>query len=1147
MTTPRAELAEIRAEADRLRRRVNELEIALAEAHGREHWQQRLADKATVFLYVYDLRERRIIYVNPNTWQPLGYSLHEFQSHDRQLLPRLLHPDDLTQMEARHQRFATASDDDVIETEYRMRAADGSWVWLLSRDRIFERDPDGTPTHIIGTVHNMSQHKHLTEELRTSGARYRAITELVSDYVFLLRVEDGHNIELEWVSEPFLTVTGYTLTEAIDGQTWRYRLIHPDDQQSVAARLARNLAGEQDANEHRIYTRDGDIRWMRVQSRPLWDEEGQHITHIIGAAHDVTAQKQAEEALQESQTRLQAIWETATDAMVLSDAEGVVLTANPAYFELHGYTAEQVVGQPFAILFPEEQRAQVLEEYRQIFHSGATHRHETSIRRADGSTRIVESHVDFLEHDGQRVAMLSVVRDVTRRKHIEEELRQSQRFIAHVTETLPAFIYIYDIQTRQPVYSNRDPGPLLGYPPGHFPDLMAFLQQTMHPDDLAAMPERNQRRAQARDGEILESDYRYCAADGSWRWVVGRETVFERDDDGAPTRIIGTILDVTAQKQAEETLRQSHEDLERRVQQRTADLHAEVDSRQRAEEALRESQHFIEKVAETVPDTIYVYDLIEQRNIYVNREITHMLGYTPEQVQAMGAAFIPTVLHPDDAPIVAAQIECFAYAHDGDILTNEYRMKHADGAWRWLHTQETIFARMPDGLPRQILGVVQDITERKAAELQLYHLAMHDELTGLPNRTRFQQHLADALQTQPCSVLFIDCDKFKVVNDSMGHIMGDLLLVALAERLKLSVPPGALIARFGGDEFLVLLEEDATCGAAVAVAGDIHQALQTPMQLEHFEIVVTASIGIARSEPSDTTPEDLIRNANMAMYQAKSQGRSQTDVYDHAMHQQALGQLQVETGLRRAIQRGEIFLIYQPLIELASGEVIGFEALARWQHPERGLLSAGQFIPAAEVSELIMLLDWALVRQACKQGAAWLHHLPPGAPLTINVNISGRTFLHPGLVEQIAAVLRESDLPAQHLQLEITETVAMDHAESTIETLHALGALGVQVALDDFGMGYSSLRYLQRFPVHSLKIDASFVRTLDQGDGSAEIVQMIISLAHTLGLRVVAEGIETAVQQQQLQAMGCEYGQGFLFARGLDAATAAVLPGRSLP
>ncbi|MFN8558042.1 MAG: EAL domain-containing protein [Dehalococcoidia bacterium] len=449
----------------------------------------------------------------------------------------------------------------------------------------------------------------------------------------------------------------------------------------------------------------------------------------------------------------------------------------------------------------------------------------------------------------------------------------------------------------------------------------------------------------------------------------------------------------------------------------------------------------------------------------------------------------------------------------------------------------------------------RDVTHRRAVEDQLAGLAFHDPLTGLPNRALFADRLDHALRRcqrydEQIAVLFLDLDRFKVINDSLGHAAGDTLLVTVAERLRASVRPGDSVARFGGDEFTVLLESIVDPRDAVRVAERILDALRRPVTLEGREVVVNGSIGLtlhgpgagrrATDEPpgpaaDPTGPADLLREADVALYRAKAAGRSRVMVYDPAMSARAVEQLDLEADLRQALERQELRLVYQPMIDLITGRIRGMEALVRWFHPVRGLASPAEFIPLAEETGLILPMGRWVLAEACRQARTWQQRLPDGDGLVMSVNLSAREFQSPDLVAAVAATLLESGLDPACLELEITESALMDDAPATVQTLNALKTLGVRLALDDFGTGYSSLSYLRSFPVDRLKIDRSFISGLSSDDGIMSIVLAVTRLAHALGMEVTAEGIETAAQLACSKAVYADHGQGYYFSRPLDS------------
>lgn len=447
-----------------------------------------------------------------------------------------------------------------------------------------------------------------------------------------------------------------------------------------------------------------------------------------------------------------------------------------------------------------------------------------------------------------------------------------------------------------------------------------------------------------------------------------------------------------------------------------------------------------------------------------------------------------------------------------------------------------------------------EIAQRQRAEAQLRRNAFHDPLTGLANRALFLDrlnHVNTYTQRQPdyrFAVLFLDLDGFKLINDSLGHPTGDQLLLRVAERLKSCLRPFDTIARLGGDEFTILVERVNAIADAETVAERVQAALELPFILVGQEVFVTTSIGISLSTEAYDQPEDLLRYADIAMYQAKAQGSGLYSLFNQGMHQQAVDRLSLKTQLRQAVEQEEFRIHYQPIVCLKTGKMIGFEALVRWQHPQQGLMTPGHFLPTAEKISLTPVIDRWVLEHACTQMHTWQQHFQDssqgcvqGGALTLSVNLSSQQFASPNLIEQISQALLESQLNPERLILEITEGVIMTNAELAATKLSQLRSLGIRLAVDDFGTGYSSLGRLHHFPINVLKIDRSFVSRIGSEEGDSEIVETIVTLAHKLDLRVTAEGIETADQLAQLRQLNCEYGQGYFFSPPLDSEAAKAL------
>src|SRR5690606_21810191 len=568
-------------------------------------------------------------------------------------------------------------------------------------------------------------------------------------------------------------------------------------------------------------------------------------------------------------------------------------------------------------------------------------------------------------------------------------------------------------------------------------------------------------------------------------------------------------------------------------------------TRMRVEERLVESRQRFALAAWGASDGLWDWNVVRGVVFYSTRWKA-TLGYAPNEIGHSLDDWLDRV-HPEDRGAVEATLDAL---HEGGAhFEVEYRMRHAHGTWRNMLSRGAVL-RDRNGRVMRVAGTQVDTTSRKRAEQQLLHDALHDTLTGLPNPALFLDRLERFLhhaQRRPSfrfAVLFIDLDRFKVVNDSLGHPAGDSLLIDVARRLELLLRPEDTLARLGGDEFAVLVDDVRDGEAAVRIADRIQQALNEPFRTRGQRLYVSASIGIALGGAGSTT-DALLREADTAMYRAKRQ-RSRYALFDEAMHAEAVLQLELENDIRHAIERNEFVTHYQPLVRLDTGELIGFEALVRWQHPQRGLLMPDVFVPLAEETGLISDIGRWVLDESCALLQRWQELLPEGQPFVLSVNVSGKQFLDERFADEVISVLRRRQVPHSALKLELTETAMMEDSAAAARVLDRLRAHGVSVWIDDFGTGYSSLAYLQRLPVGSLKISRHFMTGLENGESEAALVRAIVSLAATLGLETIAEGVETEAQRQILRDLGCRVGQGWLFAPALDAEAATRMLRRPL-
>lgn len=610
---------------------------------------------------------------------------------------------------------------------------------------------------------------------------------------------------------------------------------------------------------------------------------------------------------------------------------------------------------------------------------------------------------------------------------------------------------------------------------------------------------------QFRTGDDFEEEYRIIRPDRSICWVRVRAFPV-RDVMGKVNRFVGIAEDIT--------------------------------KRREAEEALKKSEEQFRLTFEMAPIGMAI-STFKGKFQKVNQALCDALGYSSTELLEL--SFVE-ISHPEDWEMhrnleqrliqgeeTSFQIEKRFIAKNGRIVDTLLKVLLVyDASDRPLHFNNQIV----------------DITERKSMEQQLLHDALHDALTGLPNRALFMDRLEQQLKKSQSqnnhlfAVLFLDLDRFKVVNDSVGHLVGDKLLIEIARRLEKSIAPTDTVARLGGDEFTILLENISSKSEATLVAESIYQTLTFPFYIDGYELFSTASIGIALSSQGYEKPEDILRDADLTMYSAKEQGKARYEVFDYSMRDRALQRLELETDLRRAIERKEFEVYYQPITSLALGTLAGFEALARWNHPTKGSIKPIDFIPVCEETGLIVPLGNWLLKQACKAARNWQLKYPEHPAIKMSVNLSAQQFREPQLIEEIRIALAETSLPGKLLKLEITESVLIDNLETVTEIIHSLRKQEIQFSIDDFGTGYSSLSYLHQFPVDTIKIDRSFVSQMQANGDNSAIVKAIITLAHMLNMDIIAEGIETTAQLAQLKLLQCEYGQGFFFSKPLSESDA---------
>lgn len=792
---------------------------------------------------------------------------------------------------------------------------------------------------------------------------------------------------------------------------------------------------------------------------------------------------------------LSALVQNSSDVLILLGADGIATYVSPSVREVFGREPDEVIGSTPADLVHPDDVEHVRVQLAPLVHTpGGQLQFRFRARHKDGSTVWIEAACRNFADDPAIGSLVCSFRDVSARHEAEEALSESEELFRSLTQSSPMGIYHRDAKGNC-LYVNDRWSEITGQ---SFEDASGFgWLKIIHPDDYDRII--NEQTPDA-------AEFRLVRPDGDIRWVSMRSTALH-DANGEMAGRIGALEDITER------------------------IDAQKDSQR------------LTAIFEMSRDIVAITNS-KGLLLYLNRYGRDFFGLAEDQEfdRATNAEIFSRV-----PPEVIQRILDAVRLELGEkgVWSGEIPVMTADGRLA-SHLIQLLAHTGDNGEIDYYSCVLHDISERKAFEHRLAHQATHDPLTGLPNRTLLLDRLSVALararrNDKLLAVLFLDLDHFKVVNDSLGHSLGDRLLVKIAERLSEALRPGDTIARFGGDEFVVLCEELDDGSDAIPIAERIFETISDPFLISESEVFVDVSIGIAFPNSPDADPETLIRDADAAMYQAKDRGRARWVVFDHAMRAHAVERLEIENSLRRSLERREMQVYYQPIIDLTTGRITGVEALLRWGHSQRGLLLPGDFITIAEETGLIMPIGTWVLDQACRQVQRWRAEFPQLNNLHLSVNLSGHQLGHPNIIGDIRQVLSDSGIDPGLVELEITESVLMDDVDASHDTLARLKSLGVRLAIDDFGTGYSSLSYLRRFPVDDLKVDRSFVDGLGTDPSDSAIVTAIVTLAHTMGLEAVAEGVETVDQLGELRNLSCDKAQGFLMAKPVPAAEAQAL------
>ena len=924
---------------------------------------------------------------------------------------------------------------------------------------------------IYAVARDVTQWKNIETALRKSEEKFRLLFEKSPTAMGLANLE-GYLI---YVNEALCQLLGYSEEELLSKSC--SDITHPEDKEKEYKLLEQLLSG--DINNFRIekryITKDNQIIYSLLQLTLIRDVEGQPL-HLLGQTINITEQKEKTLALQESEEKLGRIISSISEGLLVVNQQGSICFLNEAALKLFGRSTPSLMDHPLGLPLGNHQPTEIF------------------IRQPKGQLIIAQMRVADITWQG-KLSYLVSLRDITENYQAQEALSKSEEKYRQIVETTTEGIWIID-QENKTSFVNQQMATMLGY------EIEEMIGKSLF--DFVDSQDRitAKKNFQKRHKKIAEThDFRFRCRDGSDLWTIFSTNPLFDDNDN----YLGSLGMIT-----------------------------NISQRKKMEQALSESEERLEGILTSIQDVVWSLDPRFSQLKYINSAAQIIFGFSLEELYKT-SNFLLTIVHPDDQEIVKHHRHILAETGHTEF---QYRIIRKDGQTRWLYSRIRGVYNEQGNMIR-VDGIESDITEQKLAQEQLQYNATHDYLTNLPNRILFIDRLEHAIERQKrhpefnFAVLFLDLDEFKVINDSLGHAIGDQLLQEIACRLHQGLRSDDTLARLGGDEFTILLEDIEEVKDAIKIAKRIHLDLTKPFMLEGQDIYINTSIGIALSCSGYKKASEILRDADTAMYRAKADGKACYAIFDQKMHERAVRRLQLETDLRIAIKQQEFTLYYQPIISLKTGQLTGFEALIRWQHPEKKLISPGHFIPIAEETGLIIPMGEWILQEACQQLKQWHQQFPNYSHLKVGVNLSSKQLKYSNLINTIDQVLQETKLDGKNLKLEITETLLMENLEAAREILLKIKERNIEICLDDFGTGYSSLSYLHRFPVNTLKIDRSFVMRMEPNNENAEIVRAIISLAHILSIDIIAEGVETKSQLSQLRWLDCEQGQGYFFAKPL--------------